>query len=167
VRPALRVLGVAAVLSALALLGLVVGCGGGSASSDPQVNDPAPRLLPKEQFVQRVDVICRKSAKKMSDRSDAFLKRRARETGEPYGRVGTAEMIPATLVPTLRTELKELEAVGLPKGQALAAELLWLKMKMMLHRVEVQGVIAWWTPGLGTPIFKAEKQLGINPCFAT
>lgn len=149
-------------LLALAAVALSVGgCGG----SDTTTSSPRfPQVVPQSQFVRQAKVICRDATKKLSRGISAFYERRARETGEPGGAVGSVEAIPEVVVPLLRHELGELEAIGLPKNHVYEAEALWQTLKTVLHETEVEGIYAWRSAKLLPPFRNRAKPFGLQHC---
>jgi hypothetical protein len=95
---------------------------------------------------------------------NAFYERRARETGEPLGVVGAVEAVPKLVVPSLRDELQELEAIGLPKEEAYEAEAVWQTLRTVMHEIEDEGIYAWRSAKLLPPFRNRARQFGLQGC---
>jgi len=95
----------------------------------------------------------------------ALLKRRADETGEGLGLVGEFEVVQKVLVPSLKREIDELEAVGLPEKQAYEAEAVWQTFRIVLHEVEAEGLYAWRSAKLLRPFRNRAKPFGLDFCL--
>jgi hypothetical protein len=143
---------------------LLASCGNGGSGEQTQ-GQPSAQILPKQQFVNRAKAICAAARKRMGEGSEAFLKRRADETGEAFGAVGQVDVVPEVVVPTLRRELRELEALGLPEGEAYAVETLWQTFGTVLHEVEVEGRYIWRTAKVLVPFHNQAKPFGLQGCI--
>lgn len=146
------------------LASTLAGCGDGG-SGGQTTQQQGGQILPEQQFVRRAKAICAGAQKKMGEESKAFLERRADETGEAFGVVGQVDVVPEVVVPTLRRELRELEALGLPEGKVYEAEGLWQTMRIVLHEVEVEGRYAWRTAKLLVPFYNRAKPFGLRGCI--
>jgi hypothetical protein len=147
-----------------ALVSAVAGCGGDSATT-ATTDSSSPAMIPRAQFVKRAKAICEAEKKNLSEEMNAFYERRARETGEQIGLVGAVEAVPEVVVPSLRGELDELEAIGLPKGEAYEAEAVWQTLRTVLHEVEAEGIYAWRSAKLLPPFRNRAKPFGLQYCI--
>jgi hypothetical protein len=152
---------IALVLSA----GLVwVGCGGGSNATSSGSGAAPPSMVSRAVFVKKAKEICARAGEERGEASEAFYERRAEETGEGLGAVGAVELVPRVVVPSLRRELDELEAVGLPRGKAYEAEAVWQTLRTVLHQVEAEGVYAWRSAKLLPPFRNRARPFGLEAC---
>src|SRR4051794_1303233 len=123
-RPPRKWAGLATVPFAL----LIGGCGQGGATGAPPSGTATggpltgPKIVSRKRFEQGSKAICARANKQRAKEEEAFLVRRAQESGESIGLVGEMEMMREVMAPSLRSELEALEAVGLPKGGAYEAE---------------------------------------------
>lgn len=155
-------------LSLLALavvLVAVAGCGGDGDTTASSSAGRYPAIVPRAQFVKEAKAICEAAEKKMGDEVSAFYERRARETGESPGLVGAVEAIRVVVVPALRRQLEELEAIGLPKGEAYEAEAVWQTFATVVHEVEAEGIYAWRSAKLLPPFRNRAKQFELDGCI--
>lgn len=149
---------------ALALLtGMGCGRGGDTTASSSPARYPA--IIPSAQFVKKAKAICEAAKERMGDEISAFYERRAKETGESNGLVGSVEAISEVVVPTLRKQLEELEAIGLPKGAVYEAEAVWQTFRTVLHEVEAEGIYAWRSAKLLPPFRNRAKQFELDNCI--
>ena len=146
-------------------LGLGVGCGGNDGTSSSPSPSRYPAIVPPARFIRQAKEICEAAKQEMGDEVSAFYERRAKETGESNGRVGAVEAIPEVVVPTLRKQLEQLEAIGLPKGEAYEAEAVWQTFKTVLHEVEAEGIYAWRSAKLLPPFRNRAKQFELDDCI--
>jgi hypothetical protein len=126
--------------------------------------DGLPQLIPRAQFVKRTKAICARAGQERGKASEAFYERRAEETGEGVGAVGAVELVPRVVIPSLRRELDELEAVGLPRGEAYEAEAAWQTLRTVLHEVEAEGIYAWRSAKLLPPFRNRARPFGLQFC---
>jgi hypothetical protein len=152
--------GIAGALALVLVLGLSA-CGG-SSDSDTTAYPP---LIPREQFEKKAKEICDRVGEERSKGVEAFYERRQRETGATQEVVGAVELINVVVVPTLRRELKELEAIGLPKGDAYDGEAVMQTLSTVVHEVEVEGIYAWRSAKLLPPFRNRSHQFGLDGCI--
>ena len=152
----------------LALVALVtgVGCGGGGDTTASRASSRYPAIVPRAEFVKEAKAICEAAKETMGEEGSAFYEMRAKETGEPLGSVGAVEAIPEVVVPTLRKQLEQLEEIGLPKGEAYAAEAVWQTFRTVLREVEAEGIYAWRSAKLLPPFRNRAKQFELDGCIA-
>jgi hypothetical protein len=67
-------------------------------------------------------------------------------------------------VPSLRKEIEQLEAIGLPKGEVYEAEALWQTLRIVVHEVEAEGLYAWRSAKLLPAFRNRAKQFGLEKC---
>jgi len=83
------------------------GCGGDDASS-------SSRSISKEEFVVKADAVCKRGTKRMEAGLAGFL-----TSGEKLQKPSQAEsekFIVTVLTPSLKREIKEIQALGVPEG---------------------------------------------------
>jgi|GEM_PF-3149303 len=139
----------------------LAGCGGGETTAS---SSRYPQVVERSQFIREAKAICRDSSKDRSRRIGAFYELRARETGEPEGLVGAVDAVPVVIVPSLKRELRELEAIGLPKGEAYEAEAVLQTLRTVLHEVEAEGIYAWRSAKLLPPFRNRARPFGLQHC---
>jgi hypothetical protein len=122
-------------------------------------------IIPRAEFVQRTKAICGRYRERLAEEVEAFYERRRRETGETSEVVGAVEAVPEVIVPSLKRELRELEAVGLPEEKAYEAEVLWQTLRTVVHEVDVEGLRAWSSPKLLPPFRHRAKPFGLQQCI--
>lgn len=140
----------------------MAGCGGGG---DDTTTSHYPAVVPRARFIKQAQAICAASTAKLGTQMNAFYEKRARETAESLGLVGAVEAVPEVIVPSLRHELAELEAIGLPKGEAYEAEAVWQTLRTVLHEVEDEGIYAWRSAKLLPPFRNRAKPFGLQHCI--
>ncbi|MGN6585925.1 MAG: hypothetical protein ACTHKT_00410 [Solirubrobacterales bacterium] len=148
---------------ALFILLLAVGCGGGDSATSAET--PSPPLIPRGQYEKKAKAICDHGNEVRGKGVEALYERRARETGEGPGLVGTFEGVNEVVVPTLKQELKELEAIGLPKGAAYEGEAVLQTLSTVIHEVEVEGEYAWRSAKLLPPFRNRSHKFGLDGCI--
>lgn len=140
----------------------MAGCGNDARTTDSSTRYPV--MVPRDAFVRRAKAVCEGTKEKLSAALTAFYEKRARETGESNGLVGAVEAVPAVVVPSLKRELKELEAIGLPRGQAYEVEAVWQTLRTVVHEVEVEGIYAWRSAKLLPPFRNRARPFGLQHC---
>jgi len=155
--------GFAGALVLVLMLGLSA-CGGGDSSTEAEAAG-APPIVPRKIFEKKSKAICDRANEERGEGIEALYERRARETGEGLGAVGTFEGIQKVAAPSLRREIPELEAVGLPKGAAYEAEEVWQTLRTVLHEVEVEGWYAWRSAKLLPPFRNRAHKFGLDGCI--
>jgi hypothetical protein len=95
-----------AALLAAALL--VVGCGGGDDS------DSSASSISKEEFITKADTICKKGTERMQAAIADVLKNQLNIT--KVSKDEQLAIVTKVLVPSVRREVKELRALGVPDG---------------------------------------------------
>lgn len=150
------------IVSAAAVVVLFLGSCGRDDDIGASGSGQYPKLVPRAVFVKTAKAICEGGNEDRGDGVNAFYERREKETGE-FG-VGAVEAIQVVIVPSLRRELDELEAIGLPKGETYAAETIWQTLRTVLHEVEAEGIYAWRSAKLLPPFRNRAKPFGLDGC---
>ncbi|HWN73708.1 MAG TPA: hypothetical protein VNN15_07875 [Solirubrobacterales bacterium] len=150
----------AGVLAFLFVL-LLASCGG-SSDSDTTAYPP---LIPRGQYEKKAKAICDHYTELRGERVEAFYERRQRETGATQEVVGAMELINVIVVPTLKRELGELEAIGLPEGKAYDGEAVVQTLSTVVHEVEVEGIYAWRKSKLLPPFRNRSHKFGLDNCI--
>ncbi len=151
---------VMAVVSSL----LISACGSGD---DPTTSTTSsPSAVSREKFITNTKSVCKKWRVKINRGLKTLYAKREKETGETYGSVGAIEAMRMVIVPSMKLELAELEAVGFPEGEAFAAEAMWQAVRNMYRRVELEGMVAWTRESLIFPFWNAAKPFeGLKNCL--
>jgi hypothetical protein len=101
--------GTIAIAVGLALAALVVtGCGGGGDSSTATVS------VSKAVFIKKVDAVCKRGTERMQKAILDFLKQH-RNVQRP-NKAQSEKLVGTAIVPSVKTELKELKALEAPEG---------------------------------------------------
>ncbi len=155
----MRRVGLAAALITL----LLVGCGGGD--SDTSAETRYPPLIPRGQYEKKAKAICERVGEERAEGVEDFYEMRAKETGATQEVVGSMELINVVVVPTLKRELRELEAIGLPEGKAYDGEAVVQTLSTVVHEVEVEGIYAWRSAKLLPPFRNRSHKFGLDGCI--
>jgi len=156
----MRRLGLTAAFIALLLL---AGCGGSDSGTSAETRYRP--LIPRGQYEKKAKAICDRVGEERAKGVEAFYERRQRETGATQEVVGSMEVINFVVVPTLKRELKELEAIGLPKGAAYEGEAVTQTLSTVVHEVEVEGIYAWRSAKLLPPFRNRSHKFGLDGCI--
>lgn len=158
----LRAVGALATFASVCVL-VFSGCGGGDSTAATSV-PVSPGMVSHKQFVERSKEVCVKWKEKINKGLKDTYRRRTKETGEPEGTVGTIETMSTVVIPGMRKQLKEMEAVGLPEGEAYAAEEFWAAIRRMKNEIEVEGIFAWTRETTIAPIHELGKPFELQNC---
>lgn len=96
------------VVAAIVVALVMAGCGGGGDSST------ATGSISKAAFIKKVDAICQQGTRRMQIAVFKVLKQ-----GKEIKRPSTAQsvkLVGAVIVPSVRREIKEIKALGVPSG---------------------------------------------------
>jgi hypothetical protein len=159
----LRAAGALVILVSASALGLY-GCGGDDGTAATSASAP-PRIVSHEQFVEKSKEVCVKWKEKINKGLKETYRQRTKETGEPEGAVGTIETMHTVIVPAMRKQLEEMEAVGLPEGEANAAEEFWDAIRRMTYEIEGEGIFAWTRESTVAPIHRLGKPFELQNCI--
>jgi hypothetical protein len=96
---------VAAIAAVLAL----AGCGGGGDDTSTAANS-----VSKAAFINKVDAVCQKGTKRMQRAILVFLKQH--KGVQRPNKVQSERLVGTVIVPSVKTELKELKALNAPEG---------------------------------------------------
>jgi len=150
--------GIAGALALVLMLALSA-CGGDSETT------AYPPLIPRGQYEKKAKEICERVGEERGKGVEAFYERRQRETGATQEVVGSMELINVVVVPTLKRELRELEAIGLPEGAAYDGEAVVQTLSTVVHEVEVEGIYAWRSAKLLPPFRNRSHKFGLDGCI--
>ncbi|HET9676231.1 MAG TPA: hypothetical protein VFP21_01845 [Solirubrobacterales bacterium] len=154
----------AAIVSMLSL----PACGGGedtSTSGAASHFSQISQMVPRSQFINDSHDLCKKWKVKINRGLKNLYRQRAQETGEPEGNVGAIEAMRVVIVPSMDLEVKDFEAVGLPKGEAYAAEAMWQEVRNIARKVENEGIVAWTRESLLDRYRVAAKPFQLQNCL--
>lgn len=119
--------GLTTIFAVLAVLAVASGCGGGGSSgssSDSTSLTDVTNVPLKATFIKQGDAICTKGRKEVQAKFAAFLKKEGLKGIGPGGGESPAEikaheveLVETIGIPALDKQLKELKALGAPKGE--------------------------------------------------
>jgi hypothetical protein len=147
----------------MACLIYLLGCATDGADTS-STSAQGPFVVTKSLFIKRAKAICASANEERNEDSLAFMERREKATGEPLGLAGSFEVVRLVVAPSLRSEIKRLEGIGLPKGAVYEAEALWQTLRTVLHEVEAEGLYAWRSAKLLPAFRNRAKQFGLQAC---
>jgi hypothetical protein len=101
--------GIALVAGALIAALIVVGCGGGDS------DDVSTSAVSKAAFAKKADAICEKGTKRLAVAFAAYFKREKSAVGN-QSQAEEEDLVRRLLVPSVRREVKEFQALGAPSG---------------------------------------------------
>ncbi len=90
---------------ALVIALIVAGCGGDDSSSTS---------ISKEEFIAKADAVCQKAAKRLEKGLVGFLVK-GKKIQKP-SQADNEKFVVTVLIPSLRREIKEMQALGIPDG---------------------------------------------------
>lgn len=115
--------GLTTIFAVLAVLAVASGCGGGGSDDSTTLTDLANVPL-KATFIKQGDAICAKGRKEVQTKFAAFLKKEGLKGIGPGGGESPAEikaheieLVETIAIPALDKQMKELKALGAPKGE--------------------------------------------------
>jgi hypothetical protein len=82
------------------------GCGGGETST---------KTIPKAVFIKKANAICKKSSERMVASFTSFLAKKKSSITHP-SQATKEEMVGKALVPSVKREIEEFQALGAPSG---------------------------------------------------
>lgn len=99
-------------LAAVALVLIVAGCGGGGDTSI------STSTLSKEAFIKKADAICKKGSEQMQRGFAVYLRKNKKSiiALRHPSKTDYEGLIEGVLIPTLEEEIKEIRALGAPRG---------------------------------------------------
>src|ERR1700709_2699299 len=124
------------VAAAIAVALVVAGCGGGSDSSTATVS------VSKAAFIKKVDAVCQKGTERMQRAILVFLKQH-KDVQRP-NKAQSEKLVGTAIVPSVKTELKELKALDAPEGDEERADAIISALEEGLETAEgnPEGVVA-------------------------
>jgi hypothetical protein len=152
-------------VAAIGMAALLAFAGCGDGDGDTTAASSYPPLIPRGQYEKKAKAICDRVGEERSKGVEAFYERRQRETGATQEVVGAMELINVVVVPTLKRELRELEAIGLPEGKAYDGEAVVQTLSTVVHEVEVEGIYAWRSAKLLPPFRNRSHKFGLDGCI--
>jgi hypothetical protein len=130
---------------AVTVMLLVSGCGGSDESARTTNVSVPNRPLTKEEFVKRADEICQTADEDVYDEAVIYRERHEKKERDELGPIPFEEkIIRAIVFPSIRKQIRELEALGIPEGEEktvkalLAAAALGMK-KAEMDPYEIEG----------------------------
>jgi hypothetical protein len=119
----------AALAALVAIAALIAGCGGGGDTTDETVT------LTKTEFIKQGDAICEQSGDQSEKEAEEF----AEENGfdlEKASNEQLEEAVAAVLVPTLRQQAEEIDALGAPEGDEEQVEEIVVSLEGATDEIE-------------------------------
>lgn len=113
---------------ALMIALIFAGCGGDDSSS-------STTSISKDEFIAKADAICKKGIKRMETGLVGFLTNKGGQIRKP-SQEDSEEFIVTVLTPSLRREIKELRALGVPEGDEEKVEALVAALEEGLDTAE-------------------------------
>jgi hypothetical protein len=104
---------------ALAGVSLIIGCGGGdesTPSSEPASSNSGGGTLSKAEFIKRGDAICKKGDAAQYDEARKYRAEHAKELASLSPTRAEEKLLRVVVLPLITRQAKELEALGVPKG---------------------------------------------------
>jgi ABC-type phosphate/phosphonate transport system substrate-binding protein len=101
--------GIFVVAVAVALALVVAGCGSGDSSTSTVSGS-----ISKAAFIKKVDAVCQKGTERMQRAILVFLKQH-KDVKRP-NKAQSLKLVGTAIVPSVRTEIKELKALEVPEG---------------------------------------------------
>lgn len=148
----------------VSLAAVLSACGGEDQEEATAATTKAPSIVPRGRFEKESRAICARTKEQLSKEMTDFVARRADENGETFGALGQNEAVVKVMAPSLRREIEQLEAVGLPFGDAINAEMMWQGLKVALHDLEVEGDFAARRENLFFPFRRYARHYGMRLC---
>ena len=135
--------GIGGIAVAVVVLVVIVGCGGGSGDTTSDIT--------KAQFVKKADFICADSKRKRIAAADKELNPKQRQGTHIVGtkayeelqaelRVIAEKLLEESTFPLMRTQQKELEALGAPAGDEEKIEQMLDSLDQAMDEVEEEGL---------------------------
>jgi hypothetical protein len=155
----------AAVALAISLTLGLAACGSDGGDASTAASPAAPQVVSPAQFIDRSHALCKKWKVKINRGLNNLYRRRAKETGEAIGQVGAIEAMRVVIVPSMRLEIADFEAVGLPRGEAYEAEAVWQAVRNIVEKIEAEGIVAWTRESLLDAYRPLAKQFQLQNCL--
>lgn len=129
-------------LAVAMLVGIFVGCGGGSDDTTPDV--------PKAVFVKKADFICADSKRKRLAIGEETFNPKQRQGSQSVGSSASKDLeaeleklgeklLSDKIVPSLRKQQEELESIGVPSADEEKVENMFASMEKAIDEVEAGG----------------------------
>jgi hypothetical protein len=135
---------------------LVVGCGGSSDSSEGPID--------KATFVQRAEVICKKTSGRLAAETSA----QAQKKFETPATQSVVRIITTIAVPGLESELDEIRALGVPSEEAKQVRTFVTSLEQSIASAKAEPVA--FAKGESPPYETAElvsRRIGMSSCPVT
>jgi len=144
-------------LSAVILV--LAGCGGGSSSTE------STSSLTKAEFVKKGNAICAKGEKEVEAGVEGFIKENNFSEKKPPTGAQMEALAEEVLLPTVRKQLDEIRALGIPSGEEQEVEAIFVAVEEGIEKTE-EDPSAFAEGGSG-PFVKANKlarEYGLTVC---
>ncbi|HWN73709.1 MAG TPA: hypothetical protein VNN15_07880 [Solirubrobacterales bacterium] len=122
-------------------------------------------MVPLSKFIDESHDLCKKWKVKINRGLGNLYRQRSQETGEPQGQVGAIEAMRVVVVPSMKLQIADFEAVGLPKGKAYEAEAMWQEVRNIARKIEDEGIVAWTRESLLDRYRVAAKPFQLQSCL--
>jgi hypothetical protein len=120
--------GAVVIVAALALAAFAVGCGGSSEATTVP--------LSKAQFIKRADAICWRARQRFNALYQPFVKKYGLPEGKRRSLAEYAEAVKTALAPSVEWEVKEIRALGAPRGESRTVDAILAAVESGLEAVE-------------------------------
>lgn len=141
----------------LAFASLLLGCGGDQDALVSNVAEMAP--MTKAEFIRKADEICRKADVAQDDKGRVYLKKHARELKKLSPIAAEEELIVAVILPSIKQQMKEMEALGAPQGEGRKLKSFVTGIEAGLERAEKHPYDVEWEYPTQNPFFAVDEAL--------
>ena len=151
-----------ALLAAVAAIGMIAaGCGGGGSDASSETS----ATIGKAEFLKKGNAICAKGNEEIDEAFESFAKKNNLSEKKAPSGAELKDFSEETLVPTAHRQLKEIQALGLPKGAEQEAKAVFAAVEEALGELEADPSVL--TKEGQDPFAKANKlsrELGLTKC---
>jgi hypothetical protein len=165
---------------AFAVLAIIVGgCGGGDGNSETgggsgsestsESSSKSTSSLSKAEFVKKGNAICAKGEKEVEEGVEKFGKENNLSEKRPPSAKQVGQLVEKVLLPTVRRQLDEIRALGIPSGDEKEVEAIFAAVEEGIEKTEEDPSV-FTEEGLGPssgPFAKANKlsrEYGLTVC---
>jgi hypothetical protein len=149
----------ALVATVAALAVVAAGCGGGSDSTE------STSSVSKAEFVNKGNAICLEGEKEVEDGIEKFAEERNFSESNPPSEKEVEEIAENLLVPSVRKQLTELQALGIPSGDDEQVEAIFAAVEKALKETEEDpSVLAKDGVGPFKTANKLSREYGLTAC---
>lgn len=132
-----------------------IGCGGGG-------DDTTTVTITKAEFVKQADAICKRTFSKRVEELKAYDQKQKSSAEKQTSLTYLQKKLIKVLVPSMRTQLKELEALGVPESSEAKVERLLASFSTGIDEVEEQGLLGLRNNEVLEDFNREAEKLGIE-----